>query len=153
MTLPARLRWVILSGFVGWLIAAVVTMPFQVLELAQNAGGDMRLLVGSLGIGLTIWVVWTLAISLVGLLGIGAPIAIWTPPRLLLRHKRRVIACSLAAAMLTTSIKFHIWKVFKSDPYYDAQLFVVYSVFATVFAGVTAWLYLRMLQHRGAAAK
>ena len=153
MTVRARLRWVALSGLVGWVIATVVTMPFQILELVQNAGGDMRLLAGTLGIGLTIWVVWTLAISTATILGVGAPIAIWTPPQVLLQHKRGVVASSLAAAALTTSIKFHIWKVFEPDPFYDAPLFVIYGVFSTVFAGVTAWLYLRMLQNRSASAE
>ncbi len=153
MTLRARLRWVALSGFLGWLIAAAVTMPFQVLELAQNAGGDTRLLAATLGIGLTIWLVWTLAISVTTILGVGVPIAIWTPPFVLLRHRRGVIASSLGTAVLTTSIKFHIWKWFEPDPFYDAPLFVLYGVFSTVFAGVTAWLYLRMLQNRSASAE
>ncbi len=153
MTVRARLALIILSGFAGWLTAAIVTVPFQILELAQNAGGDTRLLADSIGIGLTIWAIWSLAICIVGILGAGVPIAIWTPPHVLLRHRRRVIGCSLAAGVLVSAIKFHIWKVFKSDPYYDAQLFVVYGVFASVFAGVTAWLYLKLLQNRSASGE
>ena len=140
-----------LAALAGWLAGALVTTPFQVVEVARNADGDLRLLAYSLGLGLTLWAIWTLAIACVGLLGAGFPVALWVKPRWLMDRRNKVVATSMAAALLSVFWRFHLWEIFKPDPFTETTLIVMYGTFASVFAGVTAVLYLRMLQKPGPA--
>jgi hypothetical protein len=149
MTTGARLRKVALAALAGWVTGALVTIPFQIVEVARNAAGDLRLLAYSLGIGLILWAIWTFAIACVGLLGAGLPVALWVNPRWLMERRNKVVATSMAAALIAVFWRFHLWEIFKPEPFTETTLIVMYGIFASVFAGVTALLYLRMLQKAG----
>jgi hypothetical protein len=146
MSLGGRLRRVALAGLAGWATGALVTTPFQIVELARNAGGDARLMADSLGLGLILWAIWTLAISFFGLVAAGIPVAIWVSPQWLLQHRRVMIVGSVVSGFLVAIWKFRAWEALKPEPFYDMPLIAMYGTFAAVFGGVTALLYLRMLQ-------
>jgi hypothetical protein len=148
MTRGARIRSLALAAVAGWLSGALITTPIQLVELVRNTAGDLRLMLVSLALGLILWGIWTLAIALVGLALAGLPIALWASPTWLLRHRVAIIAVSAAVGLAVPLAKFRAWDWLKPEPFYDLPLIAMYGIFASVFAAVTALLYLRMLQKK-----
>jgi hypothetical protein len=151
MSWGARLRRLAIAGAAGWLGGALVTTPFQIVELARNTDGNFRLMVDSISLGLILWGIWTLAIAFVGVVLAGIPVVLWGSPDWLLRHRKPIVAASAAAGLATTLARFQVWDALKPEPYYDLPVVAMYGIFATVFAAVTSLLYLRMLQKKSSA--
>lgn len=128
----------------GWLAGILATLPFQFLEVARNTDGDSRLLAAALGYGLAIWLLFTFAGVVIAWVVVVLPMALFVPSAFLLRRRVWVVVVSTLCAVLVVGREFRIWSVL-DHPAMDLAIFWLYLVFAGVFAAVTSWFYVRLL--------
>jgi hypothetical protein len=123
----------ILSALIGWLVACVVTVPFQLVELGRNAAPAHGLL--NLLQGLALWAAFTGAVCVTSALVIAAPAAIVCTAASVRRYRWLIV---LVISRLGT------WDAFSEGTAHNpfaSPLFWMYSIFAAVFTFVTVFLY------------
>lgn len=143
MTQAARMRAVSLAAVIGWLAGVAATFPLELAEALRNAGGDWKLLVASLGLGMMIWAMWTLGMAGAGWLVAGLPVAMFARPEYLGKHRVAATVISGLAGVAVISVKFNVWSMEWTGA--DFLALRLYAVFLVVFSAVTAWAYIRLL--------
>lgn len=144
MTRSRRWRKATLATLLGWAAGFVATSPFQIVEVLRNSGPDFQLLFSALGYGFAVWLLITFAgVAIVWVCAV-LPIALFVSAKWLLARRGWVIATSIVASLIAVSYKVHVWTHFYHDGV-GLMNFWIYTCFAAVFSGITAYSYLRVL--------
>lgn len=145
-----QLRRATVATLAGWVAGILATLPFQFAEVARNTGGDSRLMISVLGYGLAIWFAFTLMGVVIAWVVVVLPTAFLLSTTFLLRRPAVVVVVSTLLGILVVAREFRIWEIF-GHPILDLSNFWLYLTFASVFAAVTSWSYLRQLARAAAA--
>jgi hypothetical protein len=137
----ASLRAAVAGGLAG----AAVTLPMQFYQIGTNHLGDLRSLLWSFVMGTCIWFGWALMIAAVGWVVACLPTIVLLRTSWLLRYRRAVIAGSAGVALLALLADIRFWRVFHDDYAFHPWMFSIYCLLLTVYASVTAAVYLRLM--------
>jgi hypothetical protein len=132
----------ILSALIGWLVACVVTVPFQLVELGRNAAPAHGLL--NLLQGLALWAAFTGAVCVTSALVIAAPAAIVCTAASVRRYRWLIVLVISGLAIYQIGKRLGTWDAFSEGTAHNpfaSPLFWMYSIFAAVFTFVTVFLY------------
>jgi hypothetical protein len=141
-----RMRPSLLAVAAGWAAAIAATMPMQWVKIIADAYGGLAVLLLSLSQGTLIWGVWSLAIAAGGWLFGLVPVILFVPESWLLGHRRKSIAIAAILGWTVVLAKFEIWKLVLPYHTLALRMFVLYSLLLTVFAAVSAAVYLRLIK-------
>jgi hypothetical protein len=144
MTRSRRWHKATQATLLGWAAGFVATSPVQIVEVLRNSGPDFRLLVAALGYGFAVWLLITFAGVVLAWTCLVVPIALFVDEGLLLRHRTGVILASICLGLAAVGYKVHVWGHFEHDGI-GLMNFWIYACFVVVFAGITAYYYLRFL--------
>ena len=136
-----------IAALAGWIAAYCVTLPMQLVQIERNTTGGRSVLVKSFAIGMLVWAIWTFAIFSIGWLCGCLPAALLLEGNWLVAYRRAAIGISAAVGWSVVLVEFRMWHLFGPEPYMNWWLFSLYSFLLTVFAAVTAAVYVRLL-HR-----
>src|ERR1700739_1899282 len=102
------------------------------------------MLLSSYGVCFAVWLLITFAgVAIVWVCAV-LPIALFVSAQWLLTRRAWVIATSIVARLVAVSYKVHVWTHFYHDGV-GLMNFWIYTCFAAVFSGITAYAYLRVL--------
>jgi hypothetical protein len=145
MTRGERLGRVTVAIVIGWVAGIAATFPLELAEVLRNSGGDWKLTIASLALGLMVWAMWTLGMAAVGWIVVGLPVALFVRPRILTDRPVLTTVISGLVGLGFVAVQFRVWTTqwWTGSDYLAIRL---YGIFLTVFAAATAWAYIRLLR-------
>jgi hypothetical protein len=149
ISFASRIGYLALSGLAGWFAGQIATLPANLITAVRDSEGAPRLFLESIGLGLVAWGGWTLVLAGAALVFVALPIVLIVRPSLLVRFRVPIFWGAVGVAIFAV---FSRLKGFR-DPAATTRLLrffeaLPYGLFASVFAAVTAWVYISLAKRR-----